>query len=201
MPALPLAEALAQALASPTRPVILADSGDNPTGGGVGDRAEVLAALIAAGARDAILAGIADAPATAAAFAAGPGARLTLSIGGTLDPSSRPVTVRSEVLRLAEDGSGRMAVLGVGGIRAVVTERRRPFHLLADFEALGLNPRTAALVVLKSGYLSPDLAPLANPGILALTEGAVPQDMASLPNRNRPRPCYPFQADFDWQPG
>jgi microcystin degradation protein MlrC len=201
MPALPLAQAVARALASPTRPVILADSGDNPTGGGVGDRADLLAALIAAGAEDTIVAGIADAPATDAAFAAGSGARLALTIGGTLDRSSRPLSVTAGVLRLADGPQGRMAVLGFGGIRLVITGRRRPFHHLADFVSLGLDPRSAALTVVKSGYLSPDLAAIANPAILALTDGAVPQDIAALPNRRRRRPCFPFQRDFDWPPG
>ncbi|HGK6433093.1 TPA: M81 family metallopeptidase, partial [Klebsiella aerogenes] len=41
-----VAECVAQAIASPTGPVILADSGDNPTGGGVGDRGDVLAELL-----------------------------------------------------------------------------------------------------------------------------------------------------------
>ena len=41
-----IAELLDQAQASTTQPVILADSGDNPTGGGVGDRAEVLEGLL-----------------------------------------------------------------------------------------------------------------------------------------------------------
>jgi microcystin degradation protein MlrC len=204
MIALPPAEAVARALAGPARPgagpVILADSGDNPTGGGVGDRADLLAALIDAGARETILAGIADAPATAAAFATGPGARLTVAVGGTLDRSSQPVTLSATVLHLAEDARGRMAVLRTGGIRLVVTARRRPFHHLADFAALGLDLHTAALLVVKSGYLSPELAPLANPGILALTDGAVPQDASRLTDRHRRRPTYPFATGFHWQP-
>ncbi len=192
MQSAPLAKTLARALACPTRPVILADSGDNPTGGGVGDRADVLAALVAAGVGDTILAGIADAPATQAAHAAGPGAELRLSIGGTLDPSSRPLSVTARVLTLAGSGTDRQAVLEIGGIRLVVTERRRPFHALDDFTALGLDPRAARLVVVKSGYLSPELAPLANPGLMALTPGAVPQDVAALPSLRRRRPCFPF---------
>jgi microcystin degradation protein MlrC len=195
MPAAPLAETVARALSCRTRPVILADSGDNPTGGGVGDRADVLAALIAAGADDVIVAGIADAPATQTAHKAGRGAILSFDIGGTLDPSSRPVAVRAEVLALSGAGNDRQAVLGIGGIRLVVTERRRPFHALADFIDLGLDPRMARLVVVKSGYLSPELAPLANPGLMALTDGAVPQDVAALPNLRRARPCFPFDPD------
>lgn len=60
-----------------TRPIILADSGDNPTGGGVGDRADVLAALIARNWQGALLGGITDRPAVEACFAAGEGATLS----------------------------------------------------------------------------------------------------------------------------
>ncbi len=42
-------ECVVRAIASETAPVVLAESGDNPTGGGVGDRADVLAELIAKG--------------------------------------------------------------------------------------------------------------------------------------------------------
>ena len=64
------------AMTSDTGPVVLAESGDNPTGGGVGDRAEVLAELIERNAQGVIFAGIADKPATDAAYAAGVGATI-----------------------------------------------------------------------------------------------------------------------------
>ncbi len=57
------------------RPVILADSADNPTGGGVGDRADVLKALLARGFDGALVAGITDPPAVEACFAAGQGGK------------------------------------------------------------------------------------------------------------------------------
>jgi len=45
--------------------------------------------------------------------------------------------------------------------------------VLRDFARLGLDPASARLVVVKSGYLSPELAPIANPAIMALSPGAV----------------------------
>ncbi|TXI08531.1 MAG: M81 family peptidase, partial [Rhizobium sp.] len=69
-----IAECVARAIASQTAPVVLAESGDNPTGGGVGDRADVLAELIARNAEGVIFAGIADRAATEACYAAGVGA-------------------------------------------------------------------------------------------------------------------------------
>jgi microcystin degradation protein MlrC len=55
------------AVGATTAPVVLAESGDNPTGGGVGDRAEVLAELIRRDAQGVVFAGIADKAATDAA--------------------------------------------------------------------------------------------------------------------------------------
>ncbi|MFV0300725.1 MAG: M81 family metallopeptidase [Paracoccus sp. (in: a-proteobacteria)] len=190
----PLEEMLDIAEAATTRPVILADSGDNPTGGGVGDRADVLAALIARDWRDAILAGITDAPATAACFDAGEGAQLNLTIGGSLDPASAPVGVRARVLRLDAGAAPaeRQALVGIGGLRLVLAARRRPYHALADFTRLGLDPENARLVVVKSGYLSPELAPLANPNLMALTDGVVDQDIPKLGNLHRPSGTLPF---------
>ncbi len=185
-----------------TRPVILADSGDNPTGGGVGDRADVLKALLGRGWQGALLAGIADRPAVEACFAAGIGTTLPLRVGGSLDPSTAPAEVQALVLRLDDPGPAaeRQAVVRVGGIEVVLAARRRPYHALADLRRLGLDPATARLLVVKSGYLSPELAPLANPNLMALTEGAVNQDIRGLPNRRRVGPIFPFDRAASFTP-
>jgi microcystin degradation protein MlrC len=198
-----LEDCLDLAAAATTAPVVLADSGDNPTGGGVGDRAEVLAALLRRG-MDAAVVGIADRPATEVCFRAGLGAELpALSVGATLDPAgSRPVVAAARVLALADaaDAADRQALVDVGGIRVALTARRRPFHTLADFAAVGVDPAAERLLVVKSGYLSPDLAALAAPNLLALTPGVVDQDITRSPRRLIARPCFPFDGDFAWAP-
>ncbi|NTT86860.1 M81 family metallopeptidase [Tabrizicola fusiformis] len=193
----PLEDMLRLAEAATTAPVILADSGDNPTGGGVGDRADVLAALIARDWQGALVAGITDRPAVEACFVAGEGARLSLRIGASLDPAGVSVTGEAEVLRLDDPGTAaeRQAVIRLGGITLVLAARRRPYHDIADFTRLGLDPAGVRLLVVKSGYLSPELAPLANPNLMALTDGVVNQDIARLPNLHRPRGTLPFEAD------
>ena len=197
-----LEECIGLALASPTAPVVLAESGDNPTGGGVGDRAEALSALIEAGAAGVVFAGICDPGATDAAYAAGVGARVDVTIGGALDPSSSKAEVNAEVryLLLTDDPTLREAVLRIGGIDLVVTARRRPFHNIADFTRLGLDPLKAKIVVVKSGYLSPELAPIANPSLMALTKGVVDQYVERLPRLRKTHPTYPFDQDFDFVP-
>lgn len=185
-----------------TRPVILADSGDNPTGGGVGDRADVLRALLARGWRDALIAGIADRPAVEACFMAGEGATLDLRLGGSLDPSSPVAEVTAIVVRLDDPGpiAERQAVVRVGGIEVVLSARRRPYHNIEDFRRLGLDPSSVRLLVVKSGYLSRELAPIANPNLMALTDGVVNQDIENLASERRQRPIFPFDRDFDFEP-
>ncbi|WP_426232555.1 M81 family metallopeptidase [Pararhizobium sp. DWP3-4] len=198
----PLEEMLDIAAVAETSPVILADSADNPTGGGVGDRADVLRALIARDWQGALLAGITDRPAVEACFAAGEDASLALRIGGSLDPASVPAEVTATVLRLEDTGAvaDRQSVVGVGGIEIVLAARRRPYHNIEDFRRLGLDPKAVRLLVVKSGYLSPDLAPIANPNLMALTEGVVNQDIANLSSLRRARPVFPFDRDFDYAP-
>ena len=185
-----------------TRPVVLADSGDNPTGGGVGDRADVLKTLIARDFSDALIAGIADRPAVEQCFAAGVGSQVELKIGGSLDRKSPAVTVKARIIRLDDPAGGqeRQAVIAISGITVVLSARRRPYHNIADFSALGLDPNAVRLLVVKSGYLSPELAPIANPNLMALTDGAINQEIEALPNRRRKGPIYPFRKDCSYRP-
>ena len=52
-----MAKVIAKAQSLNTRPAVLSDSGDNPTGGGTGDRADALAELLRMKVRDVVLAG------------------------------------------------------------------------------------------------------------------------------------------------
>ncbi|HBF28094.1 M81 family metallopeptidase [Rhizobium sp.] len=183
-----------------TRPVILADSGDNPTGGGVGDRADVLKALIARNFDGAVIGGITDRPAVAACFAAGEGALVELKVGGSLDPASPSVQVNAKVLRLDEAPmeTDRQAVVQIDGITLILAAKRRPYHNIADFTGHGIDPAAVRLLVVKSGYLSPELQPISNPNLMALTDGVINQDIEALPSKRRQQPIYPFVKDFDF---
>jgi microcystin degradation protein MlrC len=191
------------ALASVTHPVVLADSGDNPTAGGASDRADVLRALLTRAPEGVQVVAITDKAATDAAYAAGVGARQSFSIGATIDPAgSTPLLVEAEVMHLVltDQPSEREARLRVGGIDLVICARRRPYHNLEDFARLGLDPLAAKVVVVKSGYLSPELAPIANPSIMALSPGIVDQFIERLPRERSPRPLFPLDTGFDFVP-
>ena len=199
-----LAECLGVALTSPARPFFISDSGDNPTAGGAGDTSWSLAELLATpevtgGGLTVIYAAMVDPAAVAVAVAAGVGATVRVSLGGKIDPGpAGPVELAAEVIAVdpGDPVAGTAVVLGVGGLRVIVTARRRPYHLESDFTALGLRPRAADLVIVKIGYLEPELYRMAADWRLALTPGGVDQDLLRLGHRGIVRPMYPFDPDM-----
>ncbi len=202
MPTGPLTEIIGRAQKLETRPVVISDSGDNPTGGGTGDRADALAELLRLKVGDVVVAGIADRPATEACYKAGVGKELPLKVGGTLDPArSKPVDLSAKVVFLArtEAPGERQAVVQVEGVTLVLTARRRPFHRVEDFTSVDLDPKRFKIVVVKAGYLVPEIEAIANPNLMALSDGSVNQDIESLPSRHRV-PTYPWVKDLRWEP-
>ncbi|HTF62423.1 MAG TPA: MlrC C-terminal domain-containing protein, partial [Edaphobacter sp.] len=77
---------------------------------------------------------------------------------------------------------------------------RRPYHDIVDFTRLGLQPKSFKIIVVKSGYLSPELNPIANPSLMALSDGAINQDIVHLPPNQYRKPSYPFVADLTFTP-
>jgi len=65
---------------------------------------------------------------------------------------------------------------------------------------LQLNLKDYKLLIVKSGYLSPDLQNLSVPSFMILTDGADNQNLQQIENQNRKKPIYPFQKDHDFVP-
>lgn len=194
--------AIRTALASSARPFFVSDSGDNPTAGGADDAAFMLGRLlaepaIASGRSTAIWASVVDPAAVARCVAVGEGADVDLEVGGALGSTDR-VRLRGTVTRVRRDEpvGGDIAVVASGGVRAIVTTRRKPYHYVRDLTELGLDPAAHDLTVVKIGYLVPDLFAAAKGWVLALTPGGVDQDIARLGHRHLDRPIYPLDADM-----
>ncbi|HGK6433332.1 TPA: MlrC C-terminal domain-containing protein, partial [Klebsiella aerogenes] len=123
--------------------------------------------------------------------------------GASLDPAGVSACARFTVTGLLAADPQRpanQAVLQTGGVTVVVADRRRPYHDIADFSALGLDPRQVKILVVKSGYLSPELAPLANPNLMALSEGVVDQDIERVARLRMLTPTWPFKRDLEFTP-
>jgi microcystin degradation protein MlrC len=191
--------AIATGLAATERPYFISDSGDNPTAGGAGDVAYMLGRLLAhpdlaSGRATAIWASVVDPTAVARCIAAGEGARVEVSVGGAFGSTQGDLPLRGTVGRILrnDEVGGNIAVVESGGVRAIVTTRRKPYHFVRDLHLLGLDPARHDLTVVKIGYLVPDLFAAAKGWILALTPGGVDQDIVRLGHRHLERPIYPL---------
>jgi microcystin degradation protein MlrC len=190
--------------AASQRPFVISDSGDNPTAGGAGDVPYLLERLLAD--HDVaqlpggvIYASIVDPDAVRACVrAGGVGAEVDLRVGGRLDPShGAPARLAGQVQALVDDpAGGQVAVVASGAVQVILTSRRKPYHLMEDFARLGLDPHRADVVVVKIGYLEPELQELAQGWIIALTPGGVDQDLLRLGHRRLVRPLHPFDPDM-----
>jgi microcystin degradation protein MlrC len=197
-------EAIDRALAA-HETVFITDTGDNPTAGATGDVPYFLSRLLARQVPDAVVAGMCDTEAHQACAEAGVGATLTVTLGGKLDTAhGPPVTVTGVVEHLywppsAERGVA-IATLRVEGLWILIPAQRRAFYTLADFQRAGIDPLAHRMVVVKLGYLFPQLHDVAPREILALSPGCSDLDLTRLPFEQVRRPIYPLDRDFDWQP-
>jgi microcystin degradation protein MlrC len=193
---LPAAEAVAQALriaAGAQRPVVLADTQDNPGGGGHGDTTELLAELVRQKAKGALLCLINDAESAEACHEAGEGGRVTLSLGGKSDGTPYACTAR--VLKLT-DGTftltgpmgagnpgnlGPSALIDIDGVRVVVVSRKMQALDLAIIRHVGVEPSECPIIALKSSvHFRADFAPIAEQVIVAIAPGPVLADPAAF---------------------
>lgn len=187
-----------------TGPYVISDTGDNPTAGGAGDTTIALHTVLdhpiagPDGPGTIIVASVFDPEAVAACAAAGVGSPIDLpAVGARVDHGpSGPVRLRGTVHSITHGDpvAGTVAVIACGPVQAIITERRKPYHLVSDFTDLDLDPHAAAVVIVKIGYLEPQLYDLAADWMMALTPGGVDQDLLRLGHQQIARPMFPFDA-------
>jgi len=134
-------------------------------------------------------------------------------VGGRLDPRySRPVTITGRV-RLLSDGRfvgsdqksrgteghmGRAAVIEVGSIAVLVTERPAFTVDPAFYRSVGLEPRDAKIVVVKSALQFRDgYGPFAKAMWVVDTPGPSTANFKRLDWKHLSRPLFPFDDDFE----
>jgi len=182
-------DAICNAPVYPDGPVFISESGDNVTAGAAGDVPVFLEMLLHAGLQDVLYAAIADPQAVQDCSLADPGGTVTLNLGGKLDSiNAKPLRLEAKVLRV---DSG-VATVECNGITILITDSRRPFHTLASFEPSGVDPLTKKIVVVKQGYLAPELRERCSTTFMALTPGFTDLRLKSLPYRCIQRPIYPL---------
>jgi microcystin degradation protein MlrC len=192
------------------RPLVLADTADNPGVGAAGDSTFVLRRLL-----EERLGGVAIAPfwdpqATLSALEAGPGARLALRIGGKLGPASGdPVDAQVTVMGLAHDAwqrfgqadapLGNLAWLRIGehdAVDIVVNDHRTQGFSPECFTAAGLDiARCRGLVVKSTQHFPAGFLPVADDIVYVAAPGTGSMDMRALAYTQVSRPLWPRVDD------
>lgn len=195
-------EAIRRAMTAAEKTVFISDSGDNTTAGAAGDNAYMLNRLTRLGAKNVLLAGIMDAAACDACYAAEIGDTLTLTVGGSLSADAEAAVItgrlvhRGDILSYQYNNAGPSATLDCGDMTVVVTKNRAALCRPDIFESIDLDYKKYSIVVVKLGYLFPELAAEAERAILAFTPGASTERLEDMGLKRIRRPMFPLDDNF-----
>jgi len=204
-PVAPLKVALDSAVASRKHPFMISDMGDNPTAGGAGDVTWTLQEILARPefksekGPSLIYASIPGPAFVEKATQAGVGGKVDGFAGAEIDNRYAPPVRLKGIVRSIVSGDEHAVVevvVQIGSVHVIVTQKRKPYHNEVDFTRLGLNPRKTDIVVVKLGYLVPELYDMRAGWIMALTPGGVDQDLQRLPFKRLTRPIFPFDKNM-----
>ena len=203
-----LSESVDLAIETKTKPFIISDMGDNPTAGGAGDVTWTLDRLLK---RKEFKKS--DGPSLIYASIPGPklvekakklkvGDYIEGYVGAEVDNRYSPPIFLKGYIRSIKKGDVNAKteiVVQTGSIFTIVTEKRKPYHYIKDFTDLGLNPFVTDVIVVKIGYLVPELYNINKGWIMALTPGGVDQNIERLDYKRIKRPMFPMD-EFDSEP-
>jgi microcystin degradation protein MlrC len=185
------------------KPIVIADTQDNPGAGGDSDTTGMLRALVRNKATRAAIGVIYDPHSAKAAHDAGIGATVTLALGGKSGiPGDAPYQ-ESFVVEKLSDGRfvapgpyyggrdmdmGPSAALRIDDVRVVVSSHKAQLADQSMYRYVGIEPTEQSILVNKSSvHFRADFEPIAERLLICAAPGAMPADPATLPwTRLRP---------------
>lgn len=187
-------------------PIVISDSGDNPTAGSSGDVTSFLKQII----DDKRLTrlnpplcyqAIYDPEVVKEAMKLGVGARIYTLLGAKFDRvTSSPLSVSARIKALKQnynDTKCNLALLEFDGVDVIVTSEHVGCYEPQMMRALGVEPKECKVIVVKLGYLEPEIRSIAKSSMMALTTGSSNEIFTRLKYKNISRPIYPLDKDFE----
>lgn len=205
-------QAVSRALASPNKPVVLMDVGDNVGAGSPADSTILLAELMRQKARNAMVI-LCDPKNVTECIRSGVLGKVSLHVGAwTDDRHGAPVAIEG-VVRTLSDGrfvetqvrhggwgfcdQGLTAVVETAEQHTIIlTTHRAPPMSLEQVISLGVHPERKDILVVK-GVVAPRAAyaPVAGDIILVDTVGVTSDNPLNFAYQRRRRPLFPFESD------
>lgn len=199
-------EATKASLAEHVYPVVISDSGDNPTAGSSQDVTNFLALIL----KDKTLSsltpplvyqGFYDPEVVKLAKKAGVGTTIETTLGAKFDKlKSKSIAIKAKVKAITEAWepayNSDLVLLDVEGVDVVVTSKHVGCYDPEMMRSLGVVPEDRKVIVVKLGYLEPEIRSIAKRSMMALTTGSTDELFERLPYKKLKRPIYPLDGDF-----
>ena len=184
---------------STTKPVVIADSQDNPGAGGNSNTTGMLRALLRHDASEAAIGMIYDPESALAAQRSGEGSSLKLALGGEPALEDQPLedtylvekvsdgvmTVKGPMMKGAVIELGPTVCLRKNGVRIVVGSRKAQMLDREMYRIAGVEPESMRILVNKSSvHFRADFTHIAEKILVAQAPGPMPADPSTLPWKN-----------------
>jgi len=207
MPQIDEKQAVAEAMAATSWPVVIADLWDNPGGGTAGDATVILEELLARGARDTAIGTIWDPMAVQICMAAGEGAEIPLRFGAKSAPGTgNPIDGIVKIVRLVANAEmrfgesfapfGDAAHIELNGIDIILNSTRAQSFDPTLFSVMGIDPTQKKILVIKStNHFYASFSKIASEILYCSAGTPYPNNPARTPYRRAPKDIWPMIAD------
>ncbi len=207
MPQIDEKQAVSQAMAATTGPVVIADVWDNPGGGTAGDATVILQELLDRGATDTAIGTIWDPMAVQICMAAGEGAEIPLRFGAKSAPGTgNPIDGNVKIVRLVSNAEmrfgesfapfGDAAHIRLDGIDIILNSTRAQSFDPSLFSVMGIDPTAKKILVIKStNHFYASFSKIAAEILYCSAGTPYPNNPARTPYRRARKDIWPMVAD------
>ena len=207
MPQIDEKQAVSEAMAAASGPVVIADLWDNPGGGTAGDATVILQELLDRGATDTAIGTIWDPMAVQICMAAGEGAEVPLRFGAKSAPGTgNPIDGLVKIVRLVPNAEmrfgesfapfGDAAHIQLDGIDIILNSTRAQSFDPSLFSVMGIDPTTKKILVIKStNHFYASFSKIASEILYCSAGTPYPNNPARTPYRRARKDIWPMVAD------
>ncbi|GES50864.1 microcystinase C [Rhizobium sp. NBRC 114257] len=207
MPQIDEKQAVSEAMAAASGPVVIADLWDNPGGGTAGDATVILQELLDCGATDTAIGTIWDPMAVQICMAAGEGAKIPLRFGAKSAPGTgNPIDGLVKIVRLVPNAEmrfgesfapfGDAAHIQLDGIDIILNSTRAQSFDPSLFSVMGIDPTTKKILVIKStNHFYASFSKIASQILYCSAGTPYPNNPARTPYRRARKDIWPMVAD------